>query len=332
MRDVASRAGVDTSVVSRLLSKDPKLSISLATRQRVVAAIEALEYRPNLAARALRTSRGGLVSFIVPQLTNQVYSAIISGANRKALQAGYSIVIGESSSDLAQTGREYRARGVDGVLLAGAMIDDDQIIRLYQTELPLVVVNRTIAGVADTVSLDYGAGCELAARHLLDLGHRRIVILTGPRGFDASTGRAAAFSASVRRMAKIRTRSMPSKGISGEDGTVAGHQLLDRYPDATAVFTTTLMLAVGLLRAAHERGIRVPDELSIVSMHDSEIAQYAWPPLTTVAMPMQDLGEQAFDRLVGLIEGKRAKAVTLRLPPTLMVRGSTAAPRPQSSR
>jgi DNA-binding LacI/PurR family transcriptional regulator len=154
-------------------------------------------------------------------------------------------------------------------------------------------------------------------------------VLSGPVGFDASTGRAAAFADAVRTRGRIRTRAIAARGISGEDGTVAGRRLLERFPDTTAIFTTTLMLAVGLLRAAHERGVRVPEDLSILSMHDSEIAEYAWPPLTTIAMPMTELGSQSFDRLVQLIEGGRStrpSASTVDLPPRLIVRGSTATP------
>lgn len=328
MRDVAARASVDPSVVSRLLNDDPRLSISAATRERVLAAVHALDYRPNLAARALRTSRGGLIAFVVPEFTNQVYSSLVAGAHRQAIEDGYSIVIGEVEPDLAQLGRAYRARGVDGILLAGAMVDDEQIVALRGAGLPLVVVNRAVGGGADYVTVDYEAAAALAADHLLELGHREVVILSGPAGFDASTGRAAEFATAMRRNGKVRTRTVAATGITGDEGTATGHRLLDRHPSCTAVFTTTLMLAVGMLRAAHERGIRVPEQLSVLSIHDNEIAQFTWPPLTTVALPMTELGAASLRRLTAIIEGERSSDTVLDQPPRLVVRGSTAlAPR-----
>ncbi len=326
MRQVAQHAGVDISVVSRLLSGDPRLSISEATRQRVLAAVQLLDYRPNLAARALRTSRGGMAAFVVPEFTSPVYSRVIAGAHRRATEEGYSIVVGEVTDDLRRLAQDYRVRGVDGMLLAGATLSDEAVCALADAAVPVVVVNRLVTGSRRTATVDYTGASELAADHLLDLGHRDIVVVAGPKHLDATRDRAHAFSRRARANG-ARVRQVTAKNLSGDAGVAAGSRLLAGSQVPTAVFAPTLMLAVGILAAAHQAGVPVPDQLSIIALHDAELAKFTWPPLTTVSLPMTELGAAAVDHLLAVLSGADPEASIVTTPPELVVRGSTGRPR-----
>ena len=319
MKDVAARARVDVSVVSRLLNDDSRLRIAPATRARVLDAVHALDYRPNLAARGLRTSRAGLIAFVMPRFSDATYARIVEGAHRRAINAGYAIVLGEFEPDLASLLRGYRARGIDGVLLAGGTLDDAVLHDLTRRDVPLVVVNRQVPELRCVATIDYHEASEIAAEHLLALGHRSIAVVAGPADFERST----AFAAAVRRGAQVRTRTVRAEDVTGHGGLRAGRRLLARSPLPTAVFATTQMLAIGILRAAHEAGIRVPEDLSVVAIHDSELAEFAWPPLTTVAMPMAELGAAAFDHLVEILGGADPEPSVVAVAPTLVVRGSS---------
>ncbi|MEU1692865.1 LacI family DNA-binding transcriptional regulator [Streptomyces hirsutus] len=322
---MAQHAGVDVSVVSRLLSGDPRLSISQATRERVLAAVKTLDYRPNLAARALRTSRGGMAAFVVPEFTNAVYARVIAGAHRRAKEEGYSIVVGESTDDIGKLAREYRARGVEGILLAGATLSDEAIRALGDAAVPIVVVNRLVAGTRRTAVVDYTGASELAADHLTGLGHRDIAVIAGPKHLDTTRERIQAFARRAKASG-ARIRQVTAKDFSGDAGLVAGRRMLARGREATAVFAPTLMLAVGMLAAAHEAGVAVPEDLSLIALHDAELAKFTWPPLTTVAMPMTELGGAALDHLLKVLAGQDPEPSMVVTPPELIMRGSTARP------
>ncbi|MEU6075754.1 LacI family DNA-binding transcriptional regulator [Micromonospora sp. NPDC047074] len=326
MRQVAQHAGVDVSVVSRLLSGDPRLSVSEATKQRVLAAVRLLDYRPNLAARALRTSRGGMAAFVVPEFTSPVYSRVIAGAHRRATEEGYSIVVGEVTEDLGRLAQDYRVRGVDGMLLAGATLSDEAVRALGDAAVPVVVVNRLVPGTRRTAVVDYTGATELAADHLRDLGHRDVVVVAGPRHLDTTRDRVQAFTRRATANG-ARVRQVTARDLSGDAGLAAGQRLLSRNRDATAVFAPTLMLAVGVLAAAHRAGVSVPDELSIIALHDAELAKFTWPPLTTVSLPMTELGAAAVDHLLAVLSGADPEPSIVTTPPELVVRGSTGPPR-----
>ncbi len=197
MRQVAQQAGVDVSVVSRLLNEDPRLSISPATRDRVLQAITDLDYRPNLAARALRTNHGGMIAFVVPDFTSSVYAHVISGAHQRAQEIGYAVVVDALDPDLARTARRYRARGIDGALLAGATLPDRDVVSLEDLSIPMVLLNRRVPGLTRTACVDYAAASRLAIDHLADLGHRDVMVLSSPRNADF-TERLKAFRSRAR--------------------------------------------------------------------------------------------------------------------------------------
>lgn len=324
MRQVAQHAGVDVSVVSRLLNDDPRLSISAPTRARVLESIAQLDYRPNLAARALRTSHGGMIAFVVPDFTSSVYAHVIGGAHRRAQEVGYALVVDALDPDLERLALQYRARGIDGVLLAGATLPDRAVLATEGLSVPMVLLNRQVAGLARTARVDYAAASKVACDHLADLGHRTVAVISSPRNADFRE-RLNAFRARARSRGMTVT-TMPAPGISAEAGYNIGTQLARDLGAFTAVFCPTLMLGVGFLAAVNSAGVRVPERLSVMAMHDAEIASYTSPALSTVSLPMGELGALALDHLKALVDGEEPPPTVVETPPALMIRASTGPP------
>jgi LacI family transcriptional regulator, galactose operon repressor len=329
LRDVAALARVDPSVVSRVVNDDPRLSISPETRTRVLAAIDKLGYRPNVMARGLRLARTWTIGFVLPDLGNPVYGQIVHGAQARAQENGYAIVLGSplqgTTIDPAFT-RLLNERRFDGLLVASATVEDERLRELADGLAPVVVVNRRVEGVESSVVVDDAAGGALATEHLLALGHTRVAHLGGPVDVDTSVRRREGFEAAVARAGIHEAVVCAGGGYDAGAGFSAACRLLERHPDVTGIFAANVMIAIGAISAARERGLRVPDDLSLVALHDFPLAGFAEPPLTTVVMPLHELGVAAAELLLARIEGRSAESRILTIPPRLIVRRSTAPP------
>lgn len=329
LRDVAAVAGVDPSAVSRLVNDDPNLSVSDATRQRIIDAIEELDYRPNMMARGLRMARTWTIGLVLPALRNPMYVHIIRGAQARAVEAKYGIVLGSQVEAQTETtfARLLTQRRVDGLLVASATLDDDFIRSLLNEDAgPVVLVNRHVTGIDSSVIVDDVAGSRLATEHLLALGHQDIVALVGPSDIDTSIRRQQGFEEAMEGAGSGVPRVIAAGGWDAAAGYQATNQLLDDRSDVTAVFASTMMLGVGALRATHERGVDVPADLSIICLHDDEMLDYTHPPLTTVRMPLEQLGVAAVDELLSRIDGDDGQNVLVPGSGELVERGSVASP------
>lgn len=326
LRDVAALAGVDPSVVSRVVNDDPRLSISPGTRERVLAGIEQLGYRPNVTARGLRLARTWTIGFLLPDLTNPVYGQIVEGAQARAREAGYVIVLGSALAgqavDPSFVGLLAQGR-FDGLLVASATLGDAEIRELAAGPAPIVVVNRRVEGVESSVIVDDNAGGRLATEHLLDLGHRRLAHITGPLNVDTAIRRREGFEAAVERRLIRGSVVVAGEAYDAAAGFQAATRLLVEHPDVTGIFAANVLVAIGAIRAAGEQGRPVPASLSVVALHDFPLAAYTEPPLTTVAMPLAELGAAAADLLLARIDGRPARMRTLTTAPRLIVRRST---------
>jgi LacI family transcriptional regulator len=311
-----------------VLNGDPRLSIAPDTRRRVVDAIEHLGYRPNIMARGLRLSRTLAIALVLPDISNPVYGQIVTGAQVRAEEVGYAIVL---ASPLDHDGVEPSLARLlsegrfDGLLVASAMLDAENI-RELAGRAPVVVMNRRVEGVEGTVVLDDAAGSAMATRHLLDLGHRRLAHLGGPADVDTSIRRQLGFERATSRRRGTHTVVVAGKGYDAQTGYEAATTLLKESGETTGIFAANVMLAIGAIRAAAEQGRRIPEDLSIVALHDFQLAAYVQPPLTTVAMPLEELGSRAVDVLLARIEGKQTGSTVIKTPPRLIVRQSTAPP------
>lgn len=330
LSDVAKAAGVDASTASRVLNNETAHRVGAATRERVLASAKALGYQPNPLARGLRTSRSYTLGIAVPQLENPVFPEIILGAETAARARGYSLLIshaGDADGDARTYEQLARVSRVDGLLVASLEADEPLTRALERTSLPYVVLNRKLAGIENHVVFDSFAAAQLATEHLLSLGHRRIGHLAGrERGYNGIRRlggyRAALEAAGIAFDAEL----VVAAGYTFEGGELAMRELLTRQDQPSAVVAATVLTAAGALKALHARNIAVPRQMSIVGIHDAAIADMLHPPLTTVRLPLQEMGATAARGLIDLIESKCSRVAHTVAPERLVVRESTAAP------
>lgn len=322
--DVADRAGVTKSIASRILNS-ASVAVRDETRERVHAAAKELGYRPNPAARALSRGTTGCIAMVVPDLANSVYSRIVRGAVGAATGGDLTVVVVEDSPEigglevLLQTGR------VDGVLMLAARPDHPLVSRLVDGSTPCVFAHRAVPGSGRNVIIDDALASALAVEHLQGLGHRCIAHIGGPRRIDTADRRALGFRERAKAL-DVKPAPVVRTSYTERAGAEAARKLLTRAPEVTAIFTASLAQAVGAMAAAAELGLDVPGRVSLVSYDDMPFADYMRPPLTTVRVPMEELGATALRSLLEQLSGAEAREQTIATPPELVLRQSTAPP------
>ncbi|MEO8667152.1 MAG: LacI family DNA-binding transcriptional regulator [Bauldia sp.] len=329
IRDVAALAGVDASLVSRVLNDHPKASASPATRERIRDAARTLGYQPNVVARGLRMARTWTLGLLLPNLSNPMYADIARAAERRALDRGFGLIFGTNvdGEEEATFARLLQQGRVDGLLAASGALGDGSLRRVADAgHGPVVMLNRRVRGVRPSVTLDDAAGAALATAHLAGLGHRHVAGIFGVGTIDTIRRRRAGFLAAGKE-AGIATTVIEAAGLDAAAGREAAVGFFRARSEATAIFASTFAIGVGALRAAREEGVRIPDDLSLIALHDSELADYLSPPMTTVGLPVGEMAHRAVDLLIDLIEGARPYSVVVDSAPVLKERGSTAPPK-----
>lgn len=251
---------------------------------------------------------------------------LLRAVERRATDIGYVTVLcdagefverGESYTRLLYEGR------VDGLLVASALVSDDLVRELIAADLPLVLVNRRLEGVVNSVSIDDARAGALAVEHLAELGHTRIGYIGGPRYADISTRRHEGYLEGLRSCGlQADERRTVHARIESDSGFEAMERLLEIDRELSAVVIWSPTTAVGALSAARTRGYRLPDELSVVCIHDAPIARHCHPPLTVVRLPLAEMAEQSVDALEQIIEGDEVGSIVAGTPPRLVERGS----------
>jgi LacI family transcriptional regulator len=323
LRDVAAAAGVDASVVSRVLSGDTRLSIRPETRQRVLDAATQLNYRPNTAARTLKTARTMAIGMIVPDLANVNYATIAQGAEEQAATAGYALLIASGS----HTERLGDLHGrIDG-LLVGMATSETPRAGDFGHGVPALLVNRREPCGIPSVTVDDESGAFVATQYLTSLGHVRIGHIAGPQNADTARRRLVGYRRGLEAASIGRAGELVAEASFDEaGGNVAATRLLRLEPRPTALFIGNVRAAIGAMAAARRLGLRIPDDVSVVGFHDAPFAGYLDPPLTTVRLPLVEMGRQAVDHLLALLNGDPVEDSLVGTPPELVVRASAAAP------
>jgi LacI family transcriptional regulator len=330
LSDVAARAGVSISAVSRVLSNAPSARVSVATRARIHAAATELGYRPNFAGRALKSSRTNVLALIVPDLTNAIFTDLMQGVEDGAHELGYVVLLARSE-DMQTRGETLdRLLGegrVDGVLLQlGDTLDTGALDAVLQAGSPTVLVNTTQPGFVGSVTLDDFGAARIATEHLLALGHKRIALVNGlPTTFTAQQ-RMAGFRAALADVGlDVPEDYVTELGYEPSAGRRALRLLMQLAEPPTALLVANVNAAIGVLGEARSLGVRVPQELSVVAVHDVWLAQDLWPPLTTVRMPLYELGRRAVRELHARLGGGEVSDVRIADPaPHLIVRESSS--------
>jgi LacI family transcriptional regulator len=333
LRDVARVARVHPSTASRALNVETRPMVNDETVARVLSAAEQLGYEPNSLARGLKLNRTFTVGFVLPDLTNPLFPPIVRGLEDGLGEARYTVVIANTDNDDTKERAVLDAMGrrrVDGLVLATARRQDPNIDGLREAAVPLVLVNRsTDDGLVSSVTGDDHAGIGLAVRHLVQLGHRRIAYVGAPTSVSTGLARYQAFvSWSQSEGLSIDPDLMVSADwFQEESGAKAFSQLLDRGKDFTAVVAANDLIALGCYDVLKERGLGVPDDISVVGYNDIPFSDKFDPPLTTIDIAAYQLGFKAAELLVGAIKDGGGTPVSVRIAPRLVVRRSTAPPR-----
>src|SRR6266516_800131 len=331
LRDVARSAGVHVATASRALNDDTASLLSAATVQRVRQAAEALGYRVNGMARALKTRRSLAIGMLVPDITNPFFPPVVRGAEDSLAKAGYSLVLANTDNDDQRARREVRIMlegRVDGLLLAMARRRDPLVAELFAGPVPVVLVNRTVDHVgAFAVVPDDHAGAVLAVEHLYELGHRHIGHVAGPQTTSTGARRLAGFTEAAQARG-IVTEAVEAARFNELEGARAADTLLaGAGPRPTAIVAANDLLALGVLDVAARQGLACPADLSVVGFNDMPFVDRLQPPLTTLRVAEYDLGYRAAALLLERLDGPERRAETLLLTPELVIRGSTAPPR-----
>lgn len=337
-RDVAARAGVHPSTVSRSLDPRTRASVRESTRLRVERVAGELGYRPDLTASSLRRRRSSTIGVLISSFSNPIYGELLHGISDELDDLGYHVLIAEVP-DEPGAGRMsaaidmLRSRRIDGMICAASRGGDGEVLRqLVDSGLPVVLSLRWIAstGIPRVVN-DDALGGALAARHLLDLGHRSVLEITGPTDISTFAERARGFRQGLDASAEpVDHSSAATTTPTVEEGHRAMVEALRSGRDrtVTAVFAHNDLLAVGALAALQENGIGCPASVSVVGYNDSPLTGYLKPPLTTIRLQIDQMGRQAARAVVAAIGQAGPVAPELTLAPDLIVRESTAPVRP----
>lgn len=331
IRDVARRAAVSSATVSRYLNGS--LQLPPDTAGRVDRAIAELAYAPNVLARALSTGRSGTLGIIVPDIANPFFAVMASAAEREAFAQGYALVLCSSESHPARERHylaELRAQRIDGTLFVSEYTVGHELADQLAGFGNLVLVDEGIEGFGGAQVLAHNRrGGRLATEHLLALGHRRIGLIAGPAHLMTSRERRAGYEDALRAHGLWPDPRLTVFGSYREaTGREALPALLDLDDPPTAVFASSDVAALGVLRAARARGLRVPEDLSLVGFDDIPVAELVSPAITTVAQPIERLGVEGIRTLVRLLRGDGDTAREQRMDVALVVRESTAARSP----
>lgn len=332
IRDVAALAGVSTATVARVLRGTAPVSEALA--RRVKWAVSELDYVPNAVARGLSRGRSNLVGLLVPDISNPFFAEVTRGLEEVAAQHDYHVLV--SSSDLhaereSELVRVFESRTVDAVAFTPSATTAPHLRRLRKAGVPLAFVDRRVTDVAaPTVRTDNKAAAHQAVRYLLELGHRRIAMLGGPPAFATAVERLEGFTAAMREAGVRVGKGLVRQGFLGIDG---GYQamasVLDTRPRPTAVFSFNNLLAVGALGALRDRGVRVPEGISLVTFDDMSLFPYVDPPITAIAQPAYEMGVETGRLLFAMLDRPDRTAEDYRdivLPTDFRIRASCAPP------
>ncbi len=325
--DVAKRAGVSPMTVSRVVNDSGP--VSAATRARVVEALAVTGYVPNTVARNLRARRTDTIALLMPDMTNPFFTLLAQGVETAAREAGISLLLANTDQREDEERRLVRTllqRQIDGLLLipAGSCADAAALCR--EQGVPLVVVDRRpeTAGV-DVVRADSEAGALGLGRLLAALGHRRMAALTGPSSVPTATDRLVGFSRALAeaRLPAPQVRQGAFTIDSGHEMTLA---LMEAEPRPTAIFAANNFIAIGVLHALEELGLRVPDDVAVVGFDDLPQAMVTFPFLTVAAQPAVEIGRRAVALLLERTADPNGETREVVLPTELVIRRSSGDP------
>ena len=324
IREVSRRAGVSPSTVSRVLNGT--VPVSEATRQRVLDAIDELDYRPNAFARSLATNRSGGVGVTVNDLGSPYYGAMIQGIETEVEAAGMHLVVASGHADAARERRSVQHlidRRPEVLVVHLESMPDREIFELMNGPVPVVLIGRFLPDAEDRcVWLDNELGGELATRHLIEQGHTRIAHISGPLSFPDSRARLHGYRTALERAGlPFDERYVVEADYLEQGGAQGVGRLLSRDVPFTALFSGNDQMAAGSILALRESGFSIPGDVSVMGFDDVLLGRYLTPTLTTVRQPLAEMGQAAARIALDVLTDTKREVIR-RFEPTLVVRES----------
>ncbi|MHC5784545.1 LacI family DNA-binding transcriptional regulator [Pseudomonas idahonensis] len=326
IKDVAALAGISYTTVSHVLNKTRPVSEEV--RVKVEAAIKRLDYVPSAVARSLKAKTTATIGLLVPNSLNPYFAELARGIEDYCERNGYCVILCNSDDNPDKQRNYLRVlleKRIDGLIVASAGGDSGLAQGLAGVRTPMVIVDRGLEGVdADLVRIDHHYGAYLATRHLLELGHRDIACIGGPANTSVAQMRLAGFRQALQEAGvEVPAGRILESDFSSTGGYRAAAQLLESRPPS-AIFAANDMMGIGVLRAAAERNIRVPSELSVIGFDDILMSRYVYPALTTVGQSILQLGETAAELLLRRIAARELPVDQRIVTPNIVLRESTA--------
>lgn len=331
--DVAKLAGVSRTTVSFVLNNVAGVSISEVTRQRVLDAARELDYHPNVAGKKLVSGKSYTLGLVLCQSPEQIFTdaflpQVILGVEQAALQQGFHVLLKPiDPNDAGGYASLIRENHVDGILLSGPRRDDRALLRLYEEGVPLMLMGQMPHTQIPFVDVNATAGAEAAVRHLIELGHRRIGMVTNaPLSYTSAQQRRDGYLLALEAAGLPVEMALIQEGnYTPASGFAAMSALLEVSPRITAVFVASDVVAMGAMLAIKRASLYIPEDIAIVGFDDIPLAEFFDPPLTTVHLPAYGLGWAAGERLIRLIRGEGLQENSLLLESKLITRQSSMA-------
>jgi LacI family transcriptional regulator len=325
IKEVAELAGVSSATVSHVINGTR--FVSEAVREQVLQAMNSLNYQPNALARSLRSGHTHTLGLILPDSANPFFAEMGHSIEMAAFEAGYSVIFCNTENDIERESfylDVLTKKQVDGIIFVSTGENKESLKKLIELKIPTVVLDRDLAGMQmDFVQADNLQGGYLATRYLISLGHKRIGCIAGSPKVAAGSQRMTGYQKACEEF------SIPVDGnlvAYGEFNPVSGWELglrmLSQKDRPTAIFVSNDMMAIGVLRAAAELSISVPNDLAIVGFDDIELASYTIPPLTTIKQPKVEMGKATLDLILRRISDELAEPKRIVLPVSLVIRSS----------
>ena len=331
-RDVAKLAHVSRTTVSFILNNVPGVSISAATRTRVLDAAKKLNYSPNVAGKKLVSGKSYTIGLVLCQSPEQIFTdaflpQVILGVEQAAMQQGFHVLLKPvDPNDTGGYARLITENHVDGILLSGPRQDDTALMHLHQQRVPIMLMGQLPETDIPFVDVNATAGAELAVSHLIERGHQCIGMITNaPLDYTSAQQRRGGYVKALKKAKLSVNKALIKAGnYTPASGYEAMKDLLKLGPRLTAVFVASDVVAMGAILAIKESGLRIPKDIAVVGFDDIPLAEFYDPPLTTIHLPAFGLGWAGGERLIRLIQGEGLNDASLLLESTLVTRQSSS--------
>lgn len=326
VKDVAEKSGVSVSTVSHVINGTRFVSEDLKTKVR--KAMDDLEYKPNLIARSLRTKRSNVLGLIIADITNPYYSEIARNIEYLGHQKGYTVMLCNSEGDPIKEEfyiRRLTEARADGIIIVSSKIQPELLTEMTGEKLPVILIDKHGSGIhQDLIAIDEFEGGRLATEHLIQLGHCRIACVNGVSVNYLNLDRLNGYRMAMKAAGlEVDPRLEISSGFDVDDGFRHGQILLAMENRPTAIFATGDLIAYGVIQAAHQMGIHIPNDLSVVGFDDIYLSKFFIPPLTTISQPIYEISESAVNCFFERMENTQKTGRTIHYNIHLEVREST---------